>query len=296
MRLDDLRVIAALERTGSLSGAAREVGIGRATARRRLARLAEELGAELLTDGELTPVGREAARAGRDLGAQAHAMLERARSDAALASGRLLLIAPPGAPPEALSLLHRLVGEALNKHLLVWFTDDPVSLLRERGDIGMCVSPSPPAGPWAAPLVLRADRRLVTTAAWLEQHGPIDTVEDLLSHPLVWFGQVGQEEFDLPLDDGRVIPVRPTAASNDVNALRELVVAGGGVGFLPNAGALEGREVVPLVEVLPGVTSDRLGVYMILPDATRRNPAVREVLGMMKSAFGALGLFGPEGG
>ena len=295
MRLDDLRVIAAFGRTGSLAGAAREVGVGRATARRRLARLAEDLSVELLREGALTPAGHEAARAGEELASLADAALERARSASALASGRLLLVASLGAPPEALTMLHRLVGQVLSKRLLVWFTDNPVGLLRERGDLGVCVAPEAPLGPWAAPRILQADRRLVATADYLAAHGPIDSLEQLQEHPLVWFGPVGQEEFHLPLSDGTRVQVEPIAASNDVHALRELVASGAGVGFIPNAGALEGPGVVPLVEILEGSTVDRLGVYMILPEATRRNPAVREVVALMKAAFGELGFFGSEG-
>lgn len=290
MRLDDLRVLASIEATGSLAGAAREVGVGRATARRRLTRLAEELGDDVLEDGELTELGRVVASAGADLGARVDTMLERARASAARAAGQLLLVAPPGAPPEALTLFHRLVSDMLGKRLVVWIAEDPVAVLGERGDIGIVLAASPPMGPWAAPRLIRADRRLVATEAWIAEHGPFETLEQILEHPLFCYATVGQEGFTLPLADGTAAPVEPSVASNDIHSLRTLVATGAGVGFLPNAGALDGPGVVPLVEVLPGLTRDQFGCYMILPDATRRNPAVRMVLGMMKTALGDLGL------
>jgi DNA-binding transcriptional LysR family regulator len=72
---NDLRVFLALERTGSLSGAARELGVDPSTVSRRLAHLEEALATKLAArtpEGlQLTEAGRATASAAADIEAQA---------------------------------------------------------------------------------------------------------------------------------------------------------------------------------------------------------------------------------
>ncbi|MCC0008390.1 MAG: LysR family transcriptional regulator [Hyphomicrobiaceae bacterium] len=99
MNWDDLRVLAVLQREGSLAGAARSLGVNHATVSRRVSALEESLGHKLVRrlarSTPLTDKGREIAEIALEMEQRAHRVERLAHAAQGTLSGRVRVTAPP---------------------------------------------------------------------------------------------------------------------------------------------------------------------------------------------------------
>lgn len=99
MNWDDLHVLAALHREGSLASTARALGVNHATVSRRISALEESLGHKLVRrlarSTPLTDKGREIAEISLEMEQQAHRVERLAYAAQGTLSGRVRLTAPP---------------------------------------------------------------------------------------------------------------------------------------------------------------------------------------------------------
>ena len=154
MNWDDLRHFAALAKAGSLSAAARQLGVEHATVARRILLLQESLGLELVDRRgkawQLTVEGRRIAALAEEMEKQALAIARRSAAARPEIGGIVTISAPPvlaakclTAPLAALrqehpALILRLIGEARQAHLSRNEADIALRLSRpEAGDVIM---------------------------------------------------------------------------------------------------------------------------------------------------------------
>lgn len=278
---DDLRVLLAVARSGRLTTAAGLLRIDHTTVRRRLDRLEAALGVKLLERGaegwELTAIGREVA----DRAAPIEDVLQRAVAAAAGASsevrGTVRLVAPEAfavaiATPALAELRRTSPGVAVE---LVTSTRP----LSPRGaGFDLAVTVGPPAGPGMQSEALAAYAlRLYAAPGYLASHPPVETVDDLLAHDLVFYvdALLTVRELDLaPLLGGMRVGFGSTSALAQVEATRR----GAGIGLLHSFIAEGDAGLVP---VLPAEVDFRLQFAL----STRRESrgiaavaAVREAL------------------
>jgi len=263
---------------GSISGAASELELPRATVSRRLARLEDRLGVKLMhrttRQLQLTESGEELYHHARSIVQAVESASRAVRRSDDTPRGLLRVSAPPlslGFRKVVLSFVERYPEVQL----------ELISSSRHEDMIANNIDLAWRAGVSIDPGLIA--RRLVASEvvglaspAYLERAGVPETPADLERHAcLVGFARGVRPATHWPLHDGGKIRVRGRLVSNDVVLLLDAARRDMGIAVLPAivAGlALERGEVVP---VLPGVLGTASQVALVYPDKRLLKPAVR---------------------
>ncbi|MGZ3419643.1 MAG: LysR family transcriptional regulator [Polyangiales bacterium] len=269
----------------SLSRAAVELRVPRATLSRRLARLEARLGVRLLrrTTRSLTLTD-----AGEAFYRHARLVLdavEQAESSVRRGHGEVCGDLRVSLPPMADASLHSAIAEFAKKHPLVrlqlFFTSQHVDLHRDAYDVAVRASSEHEPG-----LVARTLSRVpivaVASQSYVESAGLPRTLRDLRQHRLVLgFARGELPQTHWPLSDGGKVSVQGVFSSNEPLLLREAVVRGVGIGLLPLhlvARAIERKE---LVHVLSGVIGAESRLALVYPERELVPPQVRAFVDMI---------------
>ena len=232
---DDLRLFLSVAREGGLSAAGKLLRLDPATLGRRMIRLEEAIGSGLFVK---SPQGYALTEAGAEL---------LARTEAAEAAMRLATASLPdqsdslkgqmriGAPDGCANYILPQVCAALatdHPDLDIQIVALPrvFNLSRREADIAIGVS-APTAGRLSVQKITDYTLHLAAAQSYLQQHAPINTVEDLKAHRIV--GYIPDMIFDRELDYLADIGVgRVPLASNSVSVQLNLLRHGGGVGVV----------------------------------------------------------------
>lgn len=290
MDLEALRAFLAVVETGSFVSAATSLRWARATLRRRVEELEVAAGVPLLRRSGQGAVPTEAGQAlaarGREILAEAGALLASVREVGASPSGVVRVALPVGLPPEVLLPMYASL-RARFPRLAVAVTpwDDPVKALFHDVDVAICFGAHPPEGPWVTRELLRVDERLLATPAYLAARGTPRRLEELTAHDLLVWAAPGAREPQLQLRDGGTLAVRPALVSPDIHFLRACSAAGLGLVYAPD-GALPGDEA-RWVRVLDAVIGGERALRVVLPSALSDVPRIRAVLEVAEALLGS---------
>ena len=263
----------------SLSGAAVELGVPRATVGRRLARMERRLGVRLIRRTTRSLVLTEA---GTALYQRARAILEAVRDAEASVQrgddrirGRLRVSVPPVMPDSFHAMVADFIGEHPDVRLELSFASRHVDLLREGYDLalraGTAISPG---------LVGRTLSRMqmvaVASPAYLRARGTPRTALALASHTCL-MGYVRGEvpETHWPLLRGGRVRLEGALFSNDLTLLFETARRGRGIALLPEIAVEEALQAGTLVAVLPRIIGARSTLMVVHPERELVAPAVR---------------------
>lgn len=275
---------------GSLSAAARSLGISPAMASKRLQRLEARLGVTLLHRTTrrlvLTPAGElfhadvVAIRAAVQ---EAEARVTGARREPA---GRLRVSAPTSfGRLHVAPHLHRFLAAHPAVALELDLTDGFVDLLGDRVDVALRIAAEIPPGVVAHRL--GASRRVLCAApAYLAAHGAPATVPALRDHRLL--AATGQLPWRL-VGRGRRATVegRSHVRTNSSELVRELALTGVGVALRSLWDVGDALASGALVRVLPGWEgSADVGIYAVHPHAALVPPAVSAFVAFLKECVG----------
>lgn len=261
MNLDGLRCLVRVVKYGSVSRAARELGISRATVRRRLQELEEAVGATLLVRGEAgsvpTPAALEVARRGQVILAEVEEILSISPAANAEPRGVLRMLIPTGMHPATVHMTFGTFRAAAPGFRLELFADDdPSARLDEAFDVVLCLNRRRPTSSFWEIVDLPPVREgLFTTVTYLDRHGPLHEVEDLARHDLIVWRSPDGDPLLLPSTEGDV-PVQPLLVSTNLHHVHCLVHVGAGIGYGVWGMAFEEPEH-PLVGVLETVGRER---------------------------------------
>jgi DNA-binding transcriptional LysR family regulator len=234
---DDLRILLALARTGKLISAAALVGLDHTTVRRRLRRLESALGNTLVERGpdgwSLTESGRMVADRAAPLEEIVQGVRAAISGDDDSVRGNVRISAPDGFgirfTTEAIAaVVARHPGIAIE---LVTSTR-PVGARRSAFDIAVSIG-EPRQGWLRSELLTRYTLGLYASRAYLTGVGPIQAVEDLADHRLIFYvdSDLSVAELDLARGfQGTRVGVGCTSVVAQVEATRH----GAGVGLLPS--------------------------------------------------------------
>lgn len=269
---EDLRHFAALASAGSLSGAARLIGVEHATIARRVARLEDEIGLKL--------VDRRGRRILLTVDGERIAAIARAMEDEAVAverakAGRLsglaaevTISAPPAyaaarlaAPLAALRREHpgirvRIIGETRR-----------ASLDRREADIAIRLS-RPTVGDLTALKIGESEFRLYASAPYLAAT-PAEAWEFVAYDAAM--DAAPQQARLLALLAGRAIGLRASTLEMQL----AFVLAGGGVGMLPDFMAVGQDGLIEADPSGPPVVRD---IWLIVHSDVKDVPAIRAVI------------------
>jgi len=253
----------------SLSRAAAELGVPRATIGRRLARLEQRLGTRLLRRTTrslaLTDAGEVFYRQARIvLDAVAEAQ-ESVRSTDEVMRGDLRVSIPPVSDEALLAMITAFAKEHPDVRLQVDASTRLVDLLREGYHLALRASIEIPPG-----LIARTIQRdkviAVASPEYLAKHGTPRSVKDLRKHRCV----TGFARGELPEGTWRIgrseVHVESAFSSNDIRLLLEAAVRGVGIALLPSFLVSDLLKTGALVQVLPGVVETASQVAVVYPE------------------------------
>jgi DNA-binding transcriptional LysR family regulator len=243
--------------TNSLSRAAIELGVPRATVGRRLARLEERLGTRLLRrttrSQTLTDAGEALYRHARIvLDAVAHAEASVRRTDDVI-RGDLRVSVPPLMGASFYAMLCEFAARYPEVRMHIHFSTQHVDLRRGGYDVAIRASSELEPGLIARTLA-RALVVAVASPAYLAQHGIPRSPRDLRDHRcLMSFTRGEFPQTHWPLSGGGKLQVEGAFFSNEITLLFDAALRGLGIAFLPRLLVGEAIESGALVHVLPGV-------------------------------------------
>lgn len=220
----------------SLSRAAVELGVPRATLSRRLARLEQRLGVRLL---RRTTRSLSLTRPGESFYRQAQGVLEAVaraeasvRSSGSVVSGDLRVSVPPIVSESFSQLVVDFVLRYPHVRLHVDFTTRHVDLVREGYDVALRATPQLGSG-LIARTVARHKMVAVASPEYLSRHGKPKTLKDLARHRcLTGFVRGELAEASWKAKRGAV-RVEPAFSSNQLSLLRDAAIGGAGIAVLP---------------------------------------------------------------
>jgi DNA-binding transcriptional LysR family regulator len=290
----DLRLFAAIADHGSLSAAARHLGVQKSTVSRDLALLEERLGHRLI---ERTTRNMRLTEAGSLLLGYAHRVteeLEAAESamDALSAepSGDLCISAPHAFVERVvLAVLPGFRARYPKVRVGIDLSPRFVDLVEEGIDVAFRFGDLPPSSLiarklGALPIVL------VAAPDYLARAGIPNGVDDLARHELIEItSKPGATHWRLTTPEGQQeIAVAPAISVADVSLVRELVLRGLGIAPLPETYVREEIASGALTHVLAGCTRGAPPVHAVYPSRRTLAPKVRVFIDAVAERMAAL--------
>ena len=282
--MEDLRalsVFAAVVHHGSMSGAARALGMSPSAVSQQVRALERSGGVTLL---HRTTRRLALTEAGERVHAAATAMVvaaDLARAELSTArhapSGELRLAAPVGFARHVAPALGGLLADhpALRLRLLV--DDAPIDLTLARIDLAIRFGRLPDL-PWAARRLCSFDWWICASPAWLAAHGEPATPEGLLGQTWLGFAnEAGGLLLDLqgPQGQRHSLRVQPRLASNNQLSLQQMCEAGLGLGLMGSVDVQEAVAAGRLLQVLPQWQAGRLDISALTPQRDAQPAKVR---------------------
>ncbi|MGK0360023.1 MAG: DNA-binding transcriptional LysR family regulator [Bradymonadia bacterium] len=281
---EDFDAFVAIVDAGSISAAARALGVPRATLSRQLARLEDRLGVRLLTRTTRalvsTPAGEALyPRARRLLAAATEAVDVVQRLDD-VPRGRLRVSCAPAQMP----LLGMLIGEFIQAFPEVQVEVETgtrfVDLITEQVDValrgGVVREPN-----LIARRLLSTDLLAVASPAYLERAGTPMRPVDLRAHACLQGFQAGARPATAwPLSGGGKIRVDGPLVSNDLMVLLGATLTGLGVALLPRALVATRVAEGALVPVLDGQVGIEVSLSLVWVERALLDAKVRAFIDM----------------
>lgn len=250
LRVDDLRYLLAVARTGRLVAAAAYLRVDHTTVSRRLRALERALGAPLLERGaegwELTELGRRVAQTARPIEeAIDGVLLAAAGAPDDVVAGNFRISAPDGFTSAfvvpALTKLRKMHPK-LTVELLT--ATRQLTLHQSGFDLAIAVGASVSRRLFAEELC-RYRLALYATSSYLEEYGRPSSLDDLGKHTVIFYVDSMLQVGDL--DPTPYLPgVEARFASTSIFAQLEATASGAGIGFLPRFMALRQPQLVEL--------------------------------------------------
>lgn len=266
MELEDLVTFVHVADAGGVSAAARRLNIAKSIVSRRLSRLEDELGVQLLLRTTRGAALTEEGMTFREHAARAVAEIDTAREDILPAGelrGRLRLAAPSSFGP---SHFAPAIAELARRHPLLQvqchYSDRYVDLVGEGFDCGIRVGYLPDSN-LVARRIGTFEVRLFASPDYIAAHGEPSEPSEVIEHQAV---MQGTETWKFARA-GKDYPVHPQGRfkADSAAALAEATAAGIGIAALPDviaeAAAREGR----LVPVMTAYSLPPVGIFVVRP-------------------------------
>lgn len=289
--LKPLAVFAEVVNAGSMSGAARRLGMS-ASAVSQTIRALEAAGGVMLLHRStrklaLTEAGEryyphckrllEAAQAAADT-------LQQMREQPV---GELRVSAPAGFAQHMAPAFAPLLAEAPQLRMRLLLDDALIDLIDARIDIAVRVGRLPDSD-WVARRLCELETMLFASPQYLLRHGTPANPDDLASHQ--WLAQ-GSDTTELALRQGdahHALKVTARVASNSQVALQHLCEQGLGIARLARADVMPSLREGRLVPVLPAWKPAALPVWATTPGRDADPAKTRAALAALRAYFAAL--------
>ena len=286
MDTEELRTFVEVADAGGITAAAIRLGVAKSIVSRRLARLEDELGVQLLARTTRGAALTEAGATFRDYAARISAEVDIARETVRPTGdlrGRLRIAVPLSFGPTHFAVV---IAEMAKRHpqlhVQTCYTDRFVDLVAEGFDCAIRVGHLPDSN-LIARRVGPIHGQLVASPGYIETHGAPQTLAELLDHEAL---MQGTEPWQL-MDGDNVITVRPQGRfkADNGSALVAAALAGLGIGYLPNGLTRQHLVSGALVPVLPQHPTRPAGAYVIRPPGQHPARKIRVLIEMLSEFF-----------
>lgn len=276
---------------GSITRAARSLGLSLPKASRQLRWLEQELGIALVhrttRQLHLTDAGEQFATRARALLAGLDDAKQALRPGPILA-GQVVVAAPHALGTYRLSSIMPSLA-ARHPHLRVELRldDRAVDLVKEGVDLAIRAAAPPDHASLVARELATYNRVLCAAPGFLARHGAIDSFVALAAAPCVLHG-CGPTVWSFETPEGqRSITVDGPLCTNNVVIIRDAVLAGVGAAWLPDYVIGDELRDGRLVRLLPEARLPPIRVFGIMPKQARQTATVRAVLDILGTALRA---------
>ncbi|EOT1756399.1 LysR family transcriptional regulator [Citrobacter koseri] len=274
---------------GSLSAAARALGISRPMVSRYLDEMEKWAGARLIHRSSrrltITPAGEDALMKTRTLA--------RLSLDIAGATGREV---PSGtlrvacAHFTAMHILAPMLPAFLARYpelrIEVEINNQPVSLVGERIDVAIRITDNPEPGTIARRLG-DCESVLCASPDYLHRYGTPQTSEELAQHNCLYYSGFAGKSWHFLDEQGEPISVaiKGNLSAGISSLLCEAALAGMGIALVPEKEAREGLAQEKLVRLLPHLQPRQLAVYGLYLSREHQPAALRLFLEAVQGAM-----------
>ncbi|EQC1556413.1 LysR family transcriptional regulator [Citrobacter amalonaticus] len=274
---------------GSLSAAARALGLSRPMVSRYLDEMEKWAGARLIhrTSRRLTitPAGEEALVKTRTLAQLSQAI--GAASAADIPSGTLRVACAHFTAMHILApMLPGFLARYPELRIEVEINNQPVSLVGERIDVAIRITDNPEPGAIARRLG-DCESVLCASEAYLRQHGTPQTLEDLTQHNCLYYSGFAGKSWHFLNEQGEAVSVaiKGNLSAGISSLLCESALAGMGIALVPEKEAREGLAQGRLVRLLPTLQPQRLAVYGLYLSREHQPAGLRLFLEAIQTAM-----------
>lgn len=286
MEIEELRTFVEVADAGGVTAAAQRLGVSKSIVSRRLARLEDDLGVQLLARTTRGASLTEAGETFRDYAAKVCAEIDIARETILPAGelrGRLRIAAPLSFGPTHLApVFADMARRHPNLHVHACYSDRHVDLVSEGYDCAVRLGYLPDSNLIArrvGPIL----GRLVASADYVAAHGAPELPEELQSHECL---MQGTESWQFMNGDD-VVVVRPQGRFKGDNgtALVAAALAGIGVAMLPEGLVAEHLASGALVSLMDRYPVRPAGMFVVRPASSHPARKVRVLTEMLIECF-----------
>ena len=268
--LDDISLFVHIVQAGSLAAAAGKLDLPAATVTRRLKKLEDELGVQLLFRSarrfSLTAEGEAYYETFADLVLNAETALRGLSSDLHALQGRLKAAAPTNISVGILQpMWSSFLGAYPQIRLNLTLSNENKDLLEEQVDLALRIGPQTDERLYQKRLGSIATV-LVAAPSYLAAAGVPDQPEDILAHKLIRVAALPQWQLThLQSGARRALPVDAHVAVDDIGLARQLATDGHGLALLPVSEISTDLKSGGLVPVLRNWQGQRRDLYAVWP-------------------------------
>jgi len=285
IELRSMEIFATVIEQGSMSGAARALGLSTSAVSQQVRELERRGGVTLLHRSTRKLALTEAGAHFLEDCAAMLAAARRARQQLLQAReapiGQLRLSAPVGFARHVAPALGELLAAypALSLRLLV--DDARIDLIDARIDLALRVG-SLPDSSWVARRLCGLEMMLCAAPGWLAAHGTPQRPDDLPAHQWLTIARDDDPRLTLPLTDGtrqtRVLHLEARISSNNQLSMQQMCLAGLGLARLGRVDVHDDLEAGRLVPVLPSWTLPALDIWAVTPQRDAQPAKVRHAI------------------
>lgn len=286
MDIEDLRTFVEVASAGGVSPAARRLGVAKSIVSRRLGRLEDELGVQLLARTTRGASLTEAGATFRIHAAKACAEIDAAR-DAILPSGDLrgrLRVAAPltFGPTHFAPVFADLARRHPQLHVHATYSDRFVDLVGEGYDCAIRVGYLQDSN-LIARCVGPLHGGLVASPGYVTANGSPQSPDQLADHEAL---MQGTEAWQF-MDGDSVVTVHPRGRfkADNGTALLAAALAGLGIAWLPDGITREYLDAGALVPVMPHHPPPPAGIYVVRPPGQHPSLKVRALTELLIACF-----------
>ena len=290
-RISDLRLFARIAANGSLSAAARELGMSLGNVSSRLTRLEQALNVRLIHRStrhlHLTAEGELFLQRVMPIIAEVEALEDSIAGGFDEISGRLRITCSAAFARRHVAPIVRSLGELHPEITLdILATDETVDLISEGIDIAIRQSPLPDSNMVTRNLIPN-DRVACASPDYLKKHGTPRHPADLGEHRCIAIGIPAQTVWPFTGPDGSEVSVdiKPSLYVSQGDAGHEAALEGAGVALKSRIDVIGDFAEGRLCELFPGWSSPGSPIQAVMPTSEQVPVKVRTFLSLLSDSL-----------